>query len=133
MASSIPTPGVVSARSARFSASLFNYLNILAVLLPVPLLVFWFGASMFVYAMNRHHPNPRVGYYTQWAAYRLYGVVGAVIPVATFYGPELRMWLATWAVAVAVVVPWSIVDLVRIRRERWEDTRFDDAPAVWAD
>lgn len=117
--------GVVSARSARFSASLFNYLNIVAVLLPVPLLVFWFGASMFVYAMNRHHPNPRVGHYTQWAAYRLYGVVGAVIPVATFYGPELRYWLITWFLAVAIVIPWSIVDLVRIRREHWEETRIE--------
>lgn len=124
---------VVTARSARFSASLFNYLNIVAVLLPVPLLVFWFGASMFVFAMNRHHPNPRVGHYTQWAAYRLYGVVGAILPVATFFGPELRYWLFIWIVAVVIVVPWSVLDLVRIRREAWVDTPLDDTEPAWAD
>ena len=35
----------------------------------------WLGLSMLVYAMNRHHPNPKVGHYTQQAAYRFYGVM----------------------------------------------------------
>lgn len=117
---------VVSARSARAAASLFNYMNILAVLIPFPLAVFWMGGSMFVYAMNRHSPNPRVGYYTQQAAYRLYGVGGAIVPVAAYFGPQLSYWLATWAVAALIIIPWSILDLVRIRRERWEDVAYEE-------
>ena len=34
---------------------------------------------MFVYAMYRHHPNPRVGYYTQMGAYYYYGLAGIAI------------------------------------------------------
>lgn len=114
-------PRVVTGRSARFSASIFNYLNIVALLIPVPLGIFWFGASMLVYAMNRHHPNPRVGYYTQLGAYRLYAVAGAIIPVATFFGAALVPWLVTWLLAVLIIVPWSIYDLVRIHGESWQD------------
>ncbi len=111
----------VSARSARFNAALFNYLNIAAMLVPVPLGILWMGASMLVYALNRHHPNPRVGHYTQQAAYRLYGVAGAVVPVATFFGAALQPWLLTWAAAALIIIPWSIYDLLRIYREPWQD------------
>ncbi|MCK5905916.1 MAG: hypothetical protein KAG86_11560, partial [Gammaproteobacteria bacterium] len=58
---------IVTAASAKSSAKLFSYGNIVAVLIPVPMLIFWFGASIVFYAMQRHHPNPRVGYYTQIA------------------------------------------------------------------
>ena len=61
-----------------------NYGNLVAILIPFPLLIFWFGASMLVYALNRHHPDPRVGHYTQQAAYRFYGVTGFFVAVATF-------------------------------------------------
>ena len=44
--------------SARRAAALMNYGNLIAILVPFPLLIFWFGASMLVYAMNRHHPDP---------------------------------------------------------------------------
>ncbi|MFP5506851.1 MAG: hypothetical protein ACLGH6_11690, partial [Gammaproteobacteria bacterium] len=91
----------VSARSARRTASLFNYGNIVAmvpglllapyiliakptgvatvllfVLMIVPPIL-WFGVSMVVYAMARHHPDPQVGHFTQQAAYRFYGMFGA--------------------------------------------------------
>jgi hypothetical protein len=97
--------------------------NIVAVLVPMPLGILWLGGSMLVFAMHRHHPNAKVGHYTQWAAYRFYGVVGAVVPVATFFpGQGLTHWLVSWAIAVAIVVPWSLWSLARIRRDRWEDT-----------
>jgi hypothetical protein len=86
-----PEPRIVPARSARTAAKLFNYGNILAVLMPFPLIIFWFGASMFVYAMNRHHPNERVGHYTQQAAYRFYAIVGALIVVGTFFPPRVKL------------------------------------------
>ncbi len=118
-------PRVVTAASARRAAALFNWGNLLAMAVPVPLGIFWLGASMVLYAMNRHHPNPRVGHYTQQAAYRLYGVAGAVVVVATFFGTDVRLWLATWAVGALIIVPWSVWDLVRIHRERWTDVTVD--------
>lgn len=112
----------ISAASARRAAALFNYGNLIAILVPLPLGIFWLGASMVVYAMNRHHPNPRVGYYTQWAAYRFYGLVGFVVAEATFYGTGLKAWLITWAVLAAILIPWTVYDLVRIYREQWFDS-----------
>lgn len=114
-------PKIVPARSARTAAKLFNYGNIISVLMPFPLIIFWFGASMFVYAMNRHHPNERVGHYTQQAAYRFYGIVGALIVVGTFFPPEVRYFLTYWALTAAVLIPWSVIDIIRINREAWQD------------
>lgn len=121
-----PEARVISARSARAAARLFNYGNIVAMLVPLPLGILWLGASMIVYAMNRHHPNERVGHYTQQAAYRIYGVAGFVVVVATFFGTDVRLWLITWAVAAAVIIPWSLLDLWRIRCETWHDTELED-------
>ncbi len=117
---------VVTAASCKRSASLMDWGNLVAILLPIPLLIFWFGASMFVYAMNRHHPNERVGYFTQHAAYRFYGVVGFFTAVSIFFpGGGAGVWwipyLVSWVLALLVLVPWTIWDLIRIAREPWED------------
>lgn len=116
------TPRSISARSARNAATLFNYGNIAAFLLPFPLVIFWFGASMFIYAMNRQHPNPRVGHYTQIAAYRFYAMTGFLIVAGTYFPPRLSHFLIYWGVSAAIMIPWSIYDLIRIHREHWEDT-----------
>ncbi len=121
----MPQTKTVSAESARKTAAIFSYGNIISILLPV-LIPFWFGASMFVYAMNRHHPNPRVGYYTQWAAYRFYALIGAIIPVGTFFPADIRYYLATWAVLAIIIIPWEIRDLYRIKKEQWYDTDYTD-------
>ena len=114
--------------SARLAASLMNYGNLVAILVPFPLLIFWFGASILVYALNRHHPDPRVGRYTQQAAYRFYGVTGFFVVVATFIPGSGWIWhLAAWIVAALILIPWSILDLHRIRREMWIDIQLDDA------
>jgi hypothetical protein len=116
---------VLSGRKARFAAAVFNYGNIIAMLLPVPLGMLWLGLSMLVYAMNRHHPNPRVGYYTQQAAYRFYAVSGFFVAIATFIpGGGWNYYLVAWALAAAILIPWSILDLMRIRRECWDDMRM---------
>lgn len=113
--------------SAKRAAALMNYGNIVAVLVPFPLLIFWFGASMMVYAMNRHHPNPKVGHYTQQAAYRFYGVAGFFVVVATFFPGNGWTWhLISWILALLMLVPWSIVDLRRIYRDVWVDIPLDD-------
>ena len=121
-AGSTPIP----AASARRSAMLFPIGNIIAMLIPVPLGIFWLGASMAVYTLNRHHPNPLVGEFTQRSAYRLYGVAGFVVVVATFFGTQLYLWLITWALSALIIIPLSIRDLLRIRRMTWMDTHGEE-------
>jgi len=112
----------ISAKSARRNAAIFNYGNLLAILIPMPIGVLWFAASIAVYIMFRHHPNSRVGHYTQWAAYRFYGLVGMVVVIATFFGTSLLAWLITWAVLAAILIPWTIYDLILIyKKEDWQD------------
>jgi len=120
----------ISAQSARRSATWFNYGNLLAVLIPMPIMVFWFGASIALYTMLRHHPNERVGHYTQWAAYRFYGLLGLVVVVATFYGTSITAWLITWAVLAVIMVPWTIYDLILIYKEEWHDTVYEQQPIL---
>jgi hypothetical protein len=115
---------IVTAASAKRAASMFNYGNLASVIIPA-LIPFWFGASMFIYAMNRHNPNHRVGYYTQWAAYRFYGLIGLIIPVGTFFPAEIRYYLITWAVLAAIIIPLEIIDLRKIAKEEWHDTEYE--------
>ncbi|HDP89867.1 MAG TPA: hypothetical protein ENN42_07925 [Thioalkalivibrio sp.] len=143
-------PRTVSAKSARGAAKLFNYGNIVtltlagtplvfgsgatgygtifATVLAIVPIVLWFGASMLLYALNRHHPNPRVGHYTQWAAYRFYALLGTLIVVGTFFPPEIIYFLVYWAITAIIIIPWSILDIVRINRETWEDTVIPETP-----
>jgi len=118
---------VARGSSAKRAAALMNYGNLVAILLPFPLLIFWFGASMLVYAMNRHHPDPKVGHYTQQAAYRFYGVTGGFIVIGTFIPGGGWIWhLSAWLLAALVLVPWSIIDLRRIYKDEWTDIPLDD-------
>ena len=75
---------MVSGRKARAAATVFNIGNIVAIIVPIPLGMLWLGMSMLVYAMNRHHPNQKVGHYTQQAAYRFYGITGFFVAAAAF-------------------------------------------------
>lgn len=114
-------PQVLKAASSRFAAMQMDLGNMISMLLP-PLPVLWFGISMLIYALHRHHPDPRVGTYTQWAAYRFYGVMGLIIPVGTFFpGDGVVPWLIAWGLGIAIIVPWSIYSIVRVRREDWRD------------
>lgn len=126
-----PVGKIVRANESRRAASMLSIGNIVAILLPLPLLIFWFGASMLVYAMNRHHPDPRVGHYTQQAAYRLYGITGFFTVVATFIPGGGWVWyVVAWVAAAAVLIPWSVLDLRRIRREEWNDIVLPEASAA---
>lgn len=114
----------ISAASAQNLARLFDLGNLIAVILPV-LIPIWFGVSMFVYAMNRHHPNERVGHHTQWAAYRFYGMIGLIIPVATFFPISLKYYAVLWIVLMAILIPLTIRSLYRIKKETWHDSVFE--------
>ncbi len=121
----------VSGRRARTAAVLFNIGNIVAVMVPIPLGMLWLGASMLVYAMNRHHPNEKVGHYTQQAAYRFYGITGFFVAAATFIpGGGWDYYLVAWGLAALILIPWSILDLVKIGRDDWEDIDITETPHV---
>ena len=140
----------VSAHSARRTAALFNYGNIIAmvpglllapyiliaqptgmatvllfVLMIVPPIL-WFGVSMVIYAMARHHPDPQVGHFTQQAAYRFYGMFGLIIPVGTFYGTDWRLWILTGGLVALILIPWSMLALRQIARASWSDTVYHE-------
>jgi len=140
----------ISAKSARNTAALFNYGNIIAMLpglFVVPSLligstermsmifmliativpmILWFAVSIMIYIIARHHPNERTGHYTQQAAYRYYGVVGLIVVAGTFYGTNVNYWLATWVVCALVLVPWSLFDVIRIFKEQWQDILVEE-------
>ncbi|MEE9342154.1 MAG: hypothetical protein V3V12_00810 [Gammaproteobacteria bacterium] len=118
---------IVTGKQARQSAAMFNIGNIIAILLPIPLGMLWFGVSMVVYAMNRHHPNEKVGDYTQKAAYRFYGVSGFFVAAATFIpGGGWMYYLIAWGCAGLLLIPWSVSDLIKISKDTWRDVVIND-------
>ena len=117
---------VVTSKKAARTARVFSLGNLASMIIPFPLGIFWFGASMVVYAMNRHHPNPRVGYYTQRAAYQFYSVLGLVVVVAVFFGADLFYWLITWGISAAILIPLSIYNVMKINNEQWQDTVIEN-------
>jgi len=121
------SPAAQTARRTKMAAAAFDTGNIIALLAPVPLGLIWLGLSMVVYAMNRHHPNPKVGEYTQRAAYRFYSVTGFFVAAAIFIpGDGWWYYLVAWGAAALILIPWSIVELLHIGRDNWEDTLIRD-------
>jgi hypothetical protein len=140
-----PQTKVITGKDARMSARLFNIGNILSMfpgLIVAPFMVFtepgptgmifmfiamvvppilWFGISIVIYIIARYHPNPRVGEFTQQAAYRYYGMIGVIIPVGTFFGTQWQLWIITGGVVGLVLVPWSLWELYRIQKIDWQD------------
>ncbi len=138
---------LISASSCRRAAQLFNILTVAALLLSLtallvgklladqrvtflplvmslPPLMIWLGASIFVYAGIAHHPNARAVHYNKWAGYRFYGVMGSLM----VFGPAIYGLLDGWkglvlvqGLAVAIIVPWAIYDIFRAAREPWQD------------
>ncbi len=118
---------VVTAEVAKKSAKYFIYGNLAAIIVPFPIFILWFGASIFVYAMFRHFPHPKVGYYTQIAAYHYYGLAGLLVPVLTFAPGSFFMsyWWALWIVCAVILLPLSIRELIRINNDDWEDVEVE--------
>lgn len=116
----IPATKIVTGKESQNSASLFNYGNIIAILIPFPLLIFWFGASIIVYSMNRHHPNPKVFYYLRRAGNRFYFIMGFFIVIGTYF-KDWKPVAIYWLIALIILIPSSIWDLYKIRKDTWED------------
>lgn len=142
---------VISASSSRFNAQLFNLITVAALLislsalllgkllashnigflpfvLSLPPIMIWLGASIFVYASIAHHPNARTVHYNKWAGYRFYGVMGSMVVFGQIIYGVLGGWqglVLVLGLAVALIVPWAIVDIVRAAREPWEDMTIE--------
>ena len=144
---------LITASSSRFAAQLFNILTVTALtisltalllgkllashkigflpfVLSLPPLMIWLGASIFVYASIAHHPNPRTAHYNKWAGYRFYGVMGSLM----VFGPAIYGLLDGWmglmlvlGLAVAIIVPWALLDIYRAAREPWADMTIEVA------
>ncbi len=142
---------VISASSSRFSAQLFNLITIavllislttlllgkllashkigfLPLVLSLPPVMIWLGASIFVYASIAHHPNPRTTHYNKWAGYRYYGVMGSLV----VFGQPLYDLLGGWpglmlvlGLAVTIIVPWALFDIYKAAREPWQDMTIE--------
>ena len=138
----------IPAANSRLFARLFNLGNLFALLpglIVAPIILFaeqerittifmfiamivppilWFGLSIMIYIIARHHPNTQVGHYTQQAAYRYYGMIGIVIPVGTFFGTDWEPWIMMGGVVGLILVPWTIWELIKIQKENWQDTEI---------
>lgn len=141
---------VIPAASSRFAAQLFNIITVVVMILSLgallvgkmlsqkvgflpfvlslPPLMIWFGGSIFVYASIAHHPNTRAVHYNKWAGYRFYGVMGGLV----VFGPllygllgGLQGLMLVVGFAFVVIVPWSLLDILRARREAWSDVTVE--------
>jgi uncharacterized membrane protein len=142
---------VITASSSRFAAQLFNLITVavllvsltalllgkllasqkigfLPLVLSLPPLMIWLGASIFVYASIAHHPNPRTAHFNKWAGYRFYGVMGSLVVV----GPAIYGLLGGWqglmlvlGLAVAIILPWALYDIYKAAREPWADMTIE--------
>lgn len=118
----------ITAGQSRFAAQIFNLASIAATVVPV-LLVVWAATSIFVYAWVAHHPNPCVAYYNRMAGYRFYGPAGFLVVMGQSIYSHFGSWhglLALWALLAICVIPLGIRDLIRVRRENWQDMAIEE-------
>lgn len=125
---------ICTAKQQMRAAQTFTFFSIIAVLLLpaiIPMLL-WIAASIFVYAAAAHHPNPRVCEFLKYSGYRFYGVVGALVVILNFspqmskaMGGLLPLALAIWLACILVVVPLGIRDLMRAKKEPWQDIEYE--------
>ncbi len=137
---------IITAAQQRRDAQLFNILSCVAISL-MPLIIptlLWVAASIFVHASIAHHPNMRVREFLYPGGYRFYGMVGTLvvalnfssimsgwIPGVVHLGP-LRLpmfWVWVWVLSLLVVVPLGVRDIVRARKENWQEMTVESEHA----
>lgn len=134
----------ITAAQQRRDAQIFNVLSCLSIgLMPliIPTLL-WIAASIFVHASIAHHPNQRVREFLYPGGYRFYGMVGTLVVALNFssimsswihgvikLGPlHLPMfWVWVWVLSLVVVIPLGLRDIMRAKRENWQDMTLEAA------
>ncbi|MEW6612832.1 MAG: hypothetical protein ACOY5C_06940 [Pseudomonadota bacterium] len=139
-----------AAASARRAASAFHYGNLAAALIP-GFGVLWFGLSMLTFAVNSHHPDPRVLDFNRRGARNFYplmaiallflasgfgGFTGALDVANAFKllglaefgqhlrqvaGPLANQMLDIWMLFILVMLPLTLRDLYAIRKTKWQE------------
>ena len=118
-------PGLIVAPAILFSEQEPRSMIFMFILMIVPPIL-WFGLSIMIYIIARHHPNTQVGHYTQQAAYRYYGMIGIVIPVGTFFGTDWEPWIMMGGIVGLILVPWTLWELMKIQKENWQDIEIKE-------
>lgn len=125
---------IITAKQQLRAAQSFNFFSCIAILLPV-LIPIWIAASIFVYAAVAHHPNQKVRSYLVPAGYRFYGLVGGLVVTLNF-SSQLAKWIGggmplaiiIWMIAILIVIPLGVRDMLRARKEPWQDMVLDNEP-----
>jgi len=122
---------IVSAKQQMRSAQAFAFFSSIAVVIPV-LIPIWIAASIFVYAAIANHPNQRVCDYLVPAGYRFYGLVGTLVVILNFssqlakwVGGGLNLIFIIWALAILIVVPLGVRDILRAKHEPWQEMQLE--------
>ena len=118
---------IITAQSQRRAAQSFSFFSIFSILVP-PVILIWIAASIFVYAAVANHPNPRVRDFLVNSGYRFYGLVGGLVAVLNF-SPQLAKWaggglnlaLIIWALAILLIVPLGVWEILKANKEPWQD------------
>lgn len=144
---------VISGKSSRFSAQLFNIASVASVtvgisalmlgkllashkigflpfVLSFPPLMIWLAASIFVYASIAHHPNLHTREYHRWAGYRFYGATGAMVVIGQPIYGLMGGWnglAAVWVLMFLIVVPAGLAAIWKAAKENWEDMTIEVA------
>lgn len=125
---------LITAKQQMRAAQSFAFFSSLSViLLPaiIPMLL-WIAASIFAYCAVACHPNQRVQAYLTVAGYRFYGVVGSLVVVLNFSpqlakaaGGWINLILIIWVISILIVVPFGVRDILRAKREPWQDMQVE--------
>ncbi len=112
------------------SFSFFSCIAVLLLPLVIPMLL-WIAASIFVYAAAANHPNDKIKEFIRFSGYRFYGLVGSLVVILNFspqiskaVGGWMHLILIIWGIAILVVIPLGIRDILRAKREPWKTMDF---------
>lgn len=113
------------------AAQSFPFFSSIAVMVPV-LIPIWIAASIFTYASMAQHPCTRVCEYLVPAGYRFYGLLGTWVVVLNFssnmagwVGGGLNLAIIIWIISILVIVPLGIRDILRAKREPWQEITIE--------
>ncbi|MEZ0231741.1 MAG: hypothetical protein ACAH12_02785 [Methylophilaceae bacterium] len=124
----------ITAKQQMHAAQSFAFFSSVSViLLPTIFPMFlWIAASIFVYASLACHPNAKICDYVKYSGYRFYGVVGGLVALLNFSsqlsklaGGTLNLILIVWIVSILIVVPFGVRDILRAKREPWQDMQVE--------
>jgi hypothetical protein len=138
----MPETKIITAKSQRNASKHLHYGNMISLVIPVlalgmwfytdnilwaipavPPLVFWFGMSMVIYAIHRHHPNPKVQAYTITAGRWYYALVSPIVAGGIFIEPEYAPMIigGLFVTVTTIIVIKGMMEIRKINKDDWQD------------